>query len=644
MKLMSRESVQYFYSMQNQLKDHIYNKEKALFDEARAKRDNISTVEELKEYGRKMRQKFIDGIGGIAGDETELNAEITSTKEYDDYKTENIIFTSRRNTYVTGTMYIPHGLKEPSAAILFLHGHSDDTRHYPPYQIACDTFARAGFIVFSVDPVGQGERTSYYDPETGKHLIEPCVTDHDAAGIPATATDRFIASYFLSDEKRALDYMLTRKEIDPERIGVTGNSGAGTQTLVMMATDDRIAAAAPGTFVSSREAYMLTGEPQDSEQIWFGATSFGFDHITPIMIMAPKPVAILSVNYDFYCIEGTKDTVDEAKRFYEMYGKPENLEWIRDDSLHEYTPNLAVGAAKFFAKHLLGKEIEITNDNYVQRPFSEFFCTQSGHIKGEINGARFLFDENKDEAKKLYDERHSYSDAERLQRAEKWLGKQVTNGRTPCEFYIRKHGKIKDGLVTEAIMWHSQKDVFNFAFMIRSPGYIEKKLPTVIALWQDGTLAINAHEAWIKEKCESGYEVMVLDVTGTGYIEQAEINAYPKKEKYATNYKLCGDMMYCGDSIAALRTWDVTRAIDLLRSAYKLDDKDITLYCESKYGVYGVMAAFLEKNVNVIYGDGLIQSVEKEYINVFVPEYDDDLALIMPKMLRYFDYNEIMRR
>ena len=166
--------------------------------------------------------------------------------------------------------------------------------------------------------------------------------------------------------------MLTRPEIDPKKIGVTGNSGGGTQTMAMMAADDRIAAAAPATFVTSREAYMYSGEPQDSEQIWYGITEAGYDHINPIMTFAPKPLAILTVNYDFFALEGTRDTVIEAQRFYDMYGKRENLYWFRDDALHEYTPYLQRCAAKFFAKHLLGKDVEIDNSLYEMKPMEEY--------------------------------------------------------------------------------------------------------------------------------------------------------------------------------------------------------------------------------------------------------------------------------
>ena len=643
-ELMSEASVRYYYCMNTQLKDHIYKRAQNYFDAAKKTRSEIYVKEQLEEYNRKQREKFINGIGGIAWDRAPLDAKITSVKEYEHYNIENIIFCSRKDTYVTGSMYIPHGLTKPTGAVLFLHGHSADTRHYPAYQSACDTLARAGLIVFAIDPVGQGERVSYFDSEKNEYIIPPCTDDHDCAGVPAVATGKFIQRYFLSDEMRAVDYMLTRPEIDPKKIGVTGNSGGGTQTMAMMAADDRIAAAAPATFVTSREAYMYSGEPQDSEQIWYGITEAGYDHINPIMNFAPKPLAILTVNYDFFALEGTRDTVIEAQRFYDMYGKRENLYWFRDDALHEYTPYLQRCAAKFFAKHLLGKDVEIDNSLYEMKPIEVFYNTKSGRVRGEIEGARFLYDENNDVARNQFDERHSLPGAARLIEAEAWLREKVYANRIPYDFFIRKLETYKtEKYITAPIFWHSQKDLFNFAFLIRATENESKRLPVIVAVWEDGTKKIAEHEEWIAQKCSEGYEVMVLDVSGVGYIQADKINAHDIKAKYGTMYKLCSDLLYMGDSMTALRSYDVLRAVDMLHEVYGLEYGEITIYCESKYGVYGMIAAFLNRETGVIYGDDLLENVFEQEIKPFAKAYYDDLAVLMPGMLKYFDYDELKR-
>ena len=642
-KLLDKDSVQYFYSMQNQLKDHIYKRSQNYFDSAKKTRNSINIPRQLEEYNAAMKDVLLHNLGGIPFDDTPLNARVTSTHQFEDYKIENVIFNSRKNVYVTGSMYIPNGITKPTGAVLFLSGHSDDARAYPAYQTVCDTLAKVGLIVFAIDPPGQLERVSYYDADAGKYVIEPCIYDHDAYGVPTVATGKFLERYFLCDQMRAVDYMLTRPEIDPDKIGVTGNSGGGTQTMAMMAFDDRIAAAAPGTFVTSRESYMYSGNPQDSEQIWYGMTELGYDHISPIMHFAPKPLAILSVNYDFFTIEGTRDTVAEAQRFYDMYGKKDDLHWFRDDYGHAYTPYLAQRAAEFFAKYLLGKDIAVTECNCTLKPESTFYNTKSGKVIGEIPDAVSIHHESNAIAERLLQKRNSLDPEERLSRAAEWLEEKVYSYRSPYDFFLRKLNVIDDGsIVTTPIMWHSQKDLFNFGFMIRPSGSDERELPVIIAIWEDGCSAIDAHEDFIRFKLAQGYQVLVLDVSGMGYIEAANINDGNIRGQYKTLYKLCCDLMYISDSLVALRSHDVLRAIEMLGEVFGKKEQDITLYCCGSHGIYGVIAAFLNQNVNVIY-DNVPTSLYDQLIKPWGRAYNNDLPLIMPQMLKYFDIGELMR-
>ena len=91
-ELMSEASVRYYYCMNTQLKDHIYKRAQNYFDAAKKTRSEIYVKEQLEEYNRKQREKFINGIGGIAWDRAPLDAKVTSVKEYEHYNIENIIF------------------------------------------------------------------------------------------------------------------------------------------------------------------------------------------------------------------------------------------------------------------------------------------------------------------------------------------------------------------------------------------------------------------------------------------------------------------------------------------------------------------------------------------------------------------------
>lgn len=640
---------QYNRTSYEQLKELIYRNQEVMFDRGDEKRELVRTLGALRRYNEEMRAAFVEAIGGTMTADAPLNPRITGRLDMGDYTIESVIFTSRPHTYVTASLYIPKGVTLPAPAVLFLCGHAPSGRMDETYQRVCWTLVKAGLIVFAVDPLGQGERSNFYNPRTGRYTIERTSPDHDACGIPALATGRMLEQYFLFDEMRAVDYMLTRPEIDPKRIGLTGNSGGGTQTMAMMAMDERIAAAAPGTFVTSRREYMRLGQAQDAEQIWHGIADRGFDHVNPLMLFAPRPAAILAVQCDFFPIEGTLETYDAAKKVYALYGQEDSLRLIVDNDTHAYTATLAVRAAEFFTEVLTGRKVTVDNSGFTPLPEERLYATKTGQIKGEVEDARFVPQEVADYAAELRAARLALPEETRKTRARAWLTARVMLGRTPSPFHARVFPRSAcvqtGGYMGTSVSWWTQKRLFAFGNLIKlekdegTPG-----MPTVLAIWEDGTKRIGAHEAWIRAQCETGRQVLVLDVPGVGAIEQRNMTLGASyKGPYGTLYTLCGNLLYMGDSMAAMRVWDVLRAIEMLGEVFGVAEKDVTLYCEGPDGVYGVMAAFLNERVGVCYGEGLLDSVERQYIQQEAFQYDNSLPLLIPGMLAYFDYEELKR-
>ncbi|MBN1183854.1 MAG: acetylxylan esterase [Bacteroidales bacterium] len=160
---------------------------------------------------------------------------------------------------------------------------------------------RKGFIVFAFDPVAQGERLEYYDPETGKDIVGDPDIVHSYSGAQAFITGSLQARYMIWDGIRAVDYLLTRKEVDPARIGITGRSGGGTQSSQIAALDDRILAAAPDGIVR------------------------GIDHADLLLVRAPKPTLIIATTGDYFSIQGFRETAEEVSGIYKAYDKEDNF-------------------------------------------------------------------------------------------------------------------------------------------------------------------------------------------------------------------------------------------------------------------------------------------------------------------------------
>ena len=602
-------------------------------DERRAK---IDSIEKLRAYNAFMRNTFIEKLGGLPVRDCPLNPVTTKVADRGGYVEESVIFNSRRDVYVTASLYLPKGLTEPSPAVLFYSGHTNNARMAPRYQEVCQTLANAGLIVLAMDPTGQGERQNFYDPKEGRVVVPNSVPDHDCCGVPSLCTGRFLAWYFLSDQLAAVDYMLTRPEIDPRRIGVTGCSGGGVQSLLSMTADDRIAAAAPATFVSTRREIQYTCQSQDSEQIWPGCATYGFDHFEPFLIFAPKPVMLLTVSSDFFPIEGAYEVYNEAKRIYSLFGKEENVSIFEDNACHGYTQPLAEQAAVFFCKvfHIAKREGGVRK----VLPDREQYVTKCGNVKGDYPDARTIPDETAILAEAMRNRRDPAT-------AKDWLWERVNDARIPCPARPRVDDAPNAAYIGDytgkSVMWWVQKNLSAFGVLIcKGQDPLVKPRPTVIALWDNGTRAIADHEDWIKAQCDAGKQVLVTDLPGVGAIEQAHVWGWSGyRDAYGTMYKMCCDLMYMGDSMAAMQTYHTLRTVDMLKEYWQISD--ISLYCEGQEGVYGIMAGYLG-GIPREYGENLLVSVERQILFQWPLHYDNTLSYVIPGMLQHFDYEELM--
>ena len=141
-------------------------------------------------------------------------------------------------------------------------------------------------------------------------------------------------------------------------------------------------------------------------------------------------------------------------------------------------------------------------------------------------------------------------------------------------------------------------------------------------------------------ECEKGKQVLVVDLPGMGDLEQGRIWwPYEYRVGYGPMYKMCDDLIYMGDSMPAMQTYHLIRTMDMVKECLHIDD--ISLYCDDQEGVYGIMAGYLT-GVKREYGENLLTSVEEKFIRHQPITYDNTLSYLVPGMLAYFDYDELM--
>lgn len=630
----------WYHDVRDQLKWHIYRRAEAAFVAGDAARDALTTAEAVQRRQTEIRESFIRSIGGLPDSHGIPEALVSGVIQRSGFRIERLIYESRPRNYVTSLLYVPDHRTEPGPAVLFLCGHATQGKAYPEYQRVCQLLARSGFVVLAQDPIGQGERLSYLGDSGSPPPIGPCTHEHDHAGSQCVPVGWRLARFFLHDAMRSLDYLAARPEVDPSRIGLTGNSGGGTQSSLLMMTDPRIAAAAPGTFITNRRTYMYTGGSQDAEQIWPGFTASGFDHEDILIAMAPKPVAVLAVTDDFFPIEGTRRTVERCRRIWEIFGVRELPALVEDAAGHAYTRTLAVEATRFFSRQLRGADCEPDYDAVEPLAESEVRCSRSGQVMRDFPDAEAVFESVDRRRRDLNDERQRRSTPTR-QRAEEFLRTRVAAHRVPCDHNARSYCTDHvAGLRMDALVWWSQPDLLGHALAITNPSRPLRGSPVTLALWDGGTSETRGHWSWIRDTVEAGRSVVVLDVSGVGALAPHDLlTGYAPKEFYGVIHKLADDLTWLNDNLAVLRTYDVLRAADMLRDRYEV--RDLTIYALSgpaRECVYGILAAQLAPDIRL--------EVEGE-----VPAYSDWVgerlydpqnikAIELPGVLEWFDLPE----
>ncbi|HQM49701.1 MAG TPA: acetylxylan esterase [Candidatus Hydrogenedentes bacterium] len=353
--------------------------------------EQIKTPENVAAYQKDLKAFFIEQLGGFP-ERTPLNARTAATLERDGYRIEKIIFESRPGFHVTGLLHLPAS-PGPYPAVLVPCGHSANGKASEAYQRGCILMAKHGVAAFCFDPFGQGERYQVLSDQ-GKPKYG-ATTEHTFAGTGCILLGLNAAAYEIWDGMRAIDYLQSRGDIDPKRIGCAGNSGGGTQTSYFMALDERILCAAPSCYLTSMRRLTDTIGPQDAEQNIHGQIARGMDHADYIIMRAPKPTLICCATRDFFDIQGTWDSFRQAKRVYTRLGLAEAVDLAETDEEHGWTVNLRVANARWMRRWMLDIDEPITEADCAILSDQEAQCSEKGQVL-LMDGERSVFDINAD--------------------------------------------------------------------------------------------------------------------------------------------------------------------------------------------------------------------------------------------------------
>lgn len=333
----------------------------------------VKTADQLAKVKAGLRQKFVQLIGGLPErDDAAPPSKVVGQIDGNDYTIEKLFYESLPGYFVPALLYRPKQVSGRLPAVLSPCGHSAVGKAEETYQTLHINLVKRGFVVLTYDPVGQGERSQFWDRETGKSRFNLTCGEHCVLGNPLYLLGMSLARFRIWDGIRGLDYLASRPEVDPLRLGCAGNSGGGTLTAYISALDSRVAAAAICCYITTlprRMANRIQEDPEsDPEQDIFGFVSEGIDHAGLLAMRAPRPTLLGTALHDFFPIEGARESFAEAKRLYEVLSAGERIEKVEADARHGLSQPLRIAVYRFFERWLAKRDAADASEEIPVKP------------------------------------------------------------------------------------------------------------------------------------------------------------------------------------------------------------------------------------------------------------------------------------
>jgi cephalosporin-C deacetylase-like acetyl esterase len=578
------------------LTTYLHQKADRIFQMRRRKIAGFSSAEDVRERKQYLREATIRDIGGFP-ERTPLNARVVGVLDRGDYRVEKIIFESQPRFYVTANLYVPQKGQPPYPAILFPLGHEAGAKTNPIWQHLLVSFAKKGFVALAWDPVGQGERVQIYDTDFERSKLVQSTTEHTVVGIQCLLVGDSLARYTIWDGIRALDYLTSRPEVDPKRIGCTGNSGGGTHTAYLSALDDRIQVAAPSCYITSWERLLDTIGPQDAEQCLPPWLAQGLDHPDYIYAFAPKPFLILSAIRDFFPIYGARSTFQEAKQVYQMLGVPEKLSMVEADDGHGYSLPRRLASYRWFSRWLKGVEDTQGEPELTIASPEELQCTTTGQVITSLGGETVQTLNRK----RMEEFRRTAKPAS-LEQVRSLVGFEQRE--QPLK--VDPFGTIlRNGYRIEKIVYESEPGIRVPALLYvpEKPG----KKPAAVFVDGQGKAAADADAGQL---ARAGVTVLSIDARGLGETRLTSGEDGGGWARYFGDYENAMTALLLGKPLVAMRAEDVTSAVGLLAGRSDVASDQISVIGRGLGAVPSLYAAAFDTRIRKVALDQMLVSYQ----------------------------------
>lgn len=524
---------------------------------------------------------------------TPLNARVVARHEFIDYTVENVVFESRPGFPVTANLYRPTASANGRRpAVLSPIGHFlTPGKTATEVQARCLKLAKLGFIVLTYDAIGQGER------------MTPGNIHHDA-GYALLPLGETIAGWMVWESMRAVDYLLTRDDVDAARLGITGNSGGGLNTLFTAALDERLRAVVIVGFTFEFGNWLKYGGAHCTcthlpgvfrEMEWFEIAG----------LIAPRAVMMIQGGNDgIFPISGARRSGENVGHVYQLLGHSDRVRFVELAGLpHAYSRPYREAMDGWMLWHLQaqghGEPVDEGDVPALPENDPRLLCDPDRSFMAR---APTVVDLARQQALERLRKQPGANTPVERESILKWMRDLAAPPEPGVSLLsARTHRKESvAGATLEKISFNSE-DGERIPGLLWLPKRIHGPAQPVLIVDERGKAAV-AESGLVPPLLAAGFSVLAIDLRGRG----ETLGRYGPN--YDTNFRLVANQVLFGQPLAGRRAFDLTRALDYLASRQELASNPVTVVALGDDALPALLATATDPRIHQLVVAGYLHS------------------------------------
>jgi hypothetical protein len=570
---------------------------------------NIKTLDDWKARRSLYRKQLFEMLGlDPLPKKTDLKPVVTGKVEHEEFIVENIHYQSMPGLYVTANLYIPKDIEEPAPAILYVCGHGPTKKNNisygnkVSYQRHAAWFARHGYVCLIIDTLQMGEIEGIHHGTYRYDMWWWNSRGYTSAGVEAWNCIR------------SLDYLQSRKEVDGDRIGVTGRSGGGAYSWWISALDDRIKAAVPVAGITDLQNHVVDGCVEGHCDCMYVVNTYRWDYPLVAALVAPRPLLISNSDKDtIFPLDGVIRVHKKVREIYRLYGAGDKLGLQITEGPHRDTQELRVHAFVWFNRFLKGE------NPLIDKPAIPFFEPEQLKVFDELPADQINTKIQEtfvpkaaepsvpESAKKWAKQRRAWMKMLKKKSFHGWpRPAQVVPLDIKCVFSVKR-----EGIHLNAYDFTSQPHVRLRLYLAHKTGLNEPEEVTLDVLDEQGWsmwlagMRVGFEDAFNEESLpepdRDGFrkiqEILMHSNRAVAFLAPRGIgpDAWNKDERKQVQIRR--RFMLLGQTVDGMRVWDIRRGIQALRTIDSVKEAPLTIKGRDNIAGIALYASLFELDV-----------------------------------------------